>query len=90
MRIVAPQQYQPATEVIDQANGETRIARAAVESARANVALAKLNLQRATVRAPCGEPSSVTSTTLCPISSAAVWPGEAVVALANTTVGSPE
>lgn len=41
-----------ATEVIDQANGETRIARAAVESARANVALAKLNLQRATVRAP--------------------------------------
>ena len=30
----------------------------------------------ATVRAPCGEPSSVTSATVCPISSAAVSPGQ--------------
>ncbi len=41
----------------------------------------------ATVRAPCGDPSSVTAATVCPISSAAVSPGAAVVALAKITVG---
>ncbi|CKR87174.1 Uncharacterised protein [Mycobacterium tuberculosis] len=44
----------------------------------------------ATVRAPRGEPSSVTSTTGWPIRSAAVAPGEAVVALAKITVGCAE
>ena len=42
---------------------------------------------RATVRVPWGEPSSVTSTTVSPISSLAVDPGDAVVALAKMTVG---
>ena len=41
----------------------------------------------ATVRAPCGEPSSVTSATDWPISSEAVAAGAAVVALAKITVG---
>ncbi len=41
----------------------------------------------ATVRAPCGDPSSVTSATVCPISSEAVAEGDAVVALAKITVG---
>ena len=40
----------------------------------------------ATVRAPCGEPSSVTSSTGWPMSSAAVAPGADVVALAKMTV----
>ena len=44
----------------------------------------------ATVRAPCGEPSSVTSATVWPISSDAVAAGDAVVALANITVGPGE
>ena len=47
----------------------------------------KAGSHSATVRAPCGEPSSVTSTTVCPISSEAVAPGDAVVALAKITVG---
>ena len=42
----------------------------------------------ATVRAPCGDPSSVTSATVCPISSEAVAAGDAVVALAKITVGA--
>ena len=41
----------------------------------------------AMVRAPCGEPSAVTSRTGRPMSSAAVAPGAAVVALAKITVG---
>ncbi len=44
----------------------------------------------ATVRAPWGEPSSVTSSTGSPMSSAAVAPGESVVALAKITVGDDE
>ncbi len=44
----------------------------------------------ATVRPPCGEPSSVTAATVCPISSEAVSAGAAVVALAKITVGDPE
>ena len=44
----------------------------------------------ATVRAPCGEPSAVTSATCWPISSAAVLPGQSVVALARITVGNPD
>ena len=44
----------------------------------------------ATVRAPCGEPSSVTSSTVCPINSEAVAAGDAVVALAKMTVGAAE
>ena len=43
--------------------------------------------QSAMVREPCGEPSWVTSATGRPISSAAVAPGDAVVALAKMTVG---
>ena len=41
----------------------------------------------ATVRAPCGDPSCVTSVTVWPISSEAVTAGSAVVALAKITVG---
>ena len=44
----------------------------------------------ATVRAPCGEPSSVTSATVWPMSSDAVAAGCAVVALAKITVGAEE
>lgn len=49
--------------------------------------------QRGLTMPPCeprGEPSSVTSTTGWPIRSAAVAPGEAVVALAKITVGCAE
>ena len=46
--------------------------------------------QSATVRPPCGEPSSVTSTTAWPSSSEAVAAGEDAVALARITVGPEE
>ena len=44
----------------------------------------------AIVRAPCGDPSTTTSSTGRPISSAAVAPGAAVVALAKITVVAAE
>jgi hypothetical protein len=47
----------------------------------------KAGSHSATVRAPCGDPSSVTSATVCPINSDAVAAGDAVVALAKITVG---
>jgi len=41
----------------------------------------------ATVRGPCGDPSSVTSVQCAPISRDAAAPGSAVVALARMKVG---
>jgi len=50
----------------------------------------KAGSHNATVRGPWGEPSSMTSSTGRPMSSAAVAPGESVVALAKITVGRAE